>query len=184
MPGVFANLLNSVSQIFQPKIKQKKGKSKTKLKSEDIHNPQEAVDFLRTLADRIEAGDFAGPSQEVVRLVDGTPMFECDIDLKEAIEKEKIENSVKIKMEWVEALEEHSVQALKDEDLFAMDGRYLGALDEDDLLTVSQKILRLLKKEHKDRDKAQRKREENNVTETESEKKPVPEDTKETTTPS
>jgi hypothetical protein len=172
MPGVFANLLNNISQIFQPKIKQKKGKSKTKLKSEDIHNPQEAVDFLRALADRIEAGDFAGPSLEGARRVDGTPMFECDIDLKEDIEKEEIKNSVKIKMEWVEALEEHSVQAIKDEDLLAMDERYLNTLDEDDLLIVSQKMLHLIKKEHKDHNKTRRKREEVEVKESDSEEKP------------
>jgi len=173
MPGVFANLLNNISQIFQPKIKQKKGKSKTKLQSEDIRNPQEAVDFMRALANRIEAGDFAEPSQEGALRVDGTPMFECDIDLKEDVKRDEIKNSVKIKMEWVEALEQHSVQGLKDEDLFSMDERYLGTLDEDDLLIVSQKILHLLKKEHKGRDKAQRKREKHDVNELESVEKSV-----------
>ena len=56
MPSVFSNLLNNINQIFQSTSKRKEHKRKTKLKSEDIRDPDDAVDFLRALADRIEAG--------------------------------------------------------------------------------------------------------------------------------
>ena len=173
MPSVFSNLLNNISQIFQSSSKQKKDKRKIKLKSEDIRNPQDAVDFLRTLADRIEAGDFSGLSRDVGRSMDGSPKFECDIDLKESAQKEETKNSVKIKMEWVETLEADSVQRLGDEDLLRMDEKYLDSLDEDDLLIVSRKMLHALKKSHKTREEPLDKPKLAEITEVETDKKPV-----------
>lgn len=173
MPSVFSNLLKNISQIFETTSKRKKDKRKTKLKSEDIRKPEDAVDFLRALADRIEAGDFSGPSRDVARAMDGSPKFECDIDLKESVEKEEIKNSVKVKMEWVEALEEDSVQRLKDEDLLRMDEKYLDSLDEDDLLVVSRKMLHALKKSHEMGDKPPKKSKKADIAAVESEQKPV-----------
>jgi hypothetical protein len=142
MPNVFANLLNRLGHLFQGDTKQKPGKSRTKLEAEDIQRPDEAVTFLRALADRIEAGDFGDITKTVPLNVDGTPIFECDIDLKEAIKPDKIQHDVKIKLAWEEHVKELSVHALTDSDLGRMDERYLGTLKKGDLLVVSQKLLK------------------------------------------
>ena len=173
MPSVFSSLLSNISQIFQSTSKHKEDKRKTKLKSEDIRDPQDAVEFLRALADRIEAGDFSGTSQDVARAMDGSPRFECDIDLKESVQKQEIKNSVKVKMEWVEALEEDSVQRLEDKDLLSMDEKYLDSLDEDDLLVVSRKMLHALQRSHEEHGKPLEKPKKTDIAEIGSDQKPA-----------
>jgi hypothetical protein len=142
MPGVFSNLLTHLGHLFRGGTKQRAGKSRTKLKADAIQRPEEAVTFLRALADRIEAGDFGDTAVAVPVNVDGTPIFECDIDLKEAVKPNRIKNDVKIKLAWEERLEEHSVHTLTEADLGTMDARYLVSLQADDLLVVSQKLLK------------------------------------------
>ncbi|MGN7614389.1 hypothetical protein ACQZV8_20155, partial [Magnetococcales bacterium HHB-1] len=112
MSNVFTNLLKNIGGIFQFETKERA--HKTKLKSDDIHNPDEATAFLQALAERINAGDFQSDKSLTM---DGNKTFDCDIDMKEAVDKKQIKNSVKIKMTWIEALEEHNPQSLTDEEL-------------------------------------------------------------------
>ena len=73
----------------------------------------------------------------------------------------------------MEALEEDSVQRLKDEDLLRMDEKYLDSLDEDDLLVVSQKMLHALKKSHEEHEKSLEMPKKVDISEVEPDQQPV-----------